>query len=63
MNTYTVTYFVPGSTTAQPPITVQADEFMVDREYVTFLLDNSGNPISVCAIPTALNPIVQRTGT
>lgn len=63
MNTYTITCFPPGSSTPQPPLTLQADEFMLDRDFVAFLLDNSGTPVTVCAIPTALNPLIQRTST
>lgn len=63
MNTYTVTYFVPGVTASQPPITVQADEVILDRDFVSFIVNQQNTPVTVCAVPTALNPVIQRTAT
>lgn len=54
MNTYKVTWYVAGA--AQPPLTVQAADFIYDRDTVV-LIDDSKK--GVLAVPMELTPVVQ----
>jgi hypothetical protein len=62
VNSYTVTYTLPGSSAPATPLAVQADEFMVTAGFVSFIRNDPQNgPTAVCAVPVALNPIIQQT--
>lgn len=60
MNTYSVTYYPPGATRQPVTVTVQATDFVVQEDYVSFL-DADTNNQAVLAIPRATYPIVTRT--
>lgn len=60
MNTYQVTYFPPGVTSAVAPLTVQAVDFLIEDEFVLFV---DASRTSVLAVPLTLNPIIVRTAT
>lgn len=56
MNTYQVTYYPPGSTTAVT-VPVQAVDFDIVDEFVLFL---DAAKTTVLAVPLALDPVIQR---
>ena len=59
MNTYSVTYF-PPSTTTPATVAQQAASYDIDEAFVLFL-DDSNPAQVVLAVPLALNPVIQRT--
>lgn len=59
MNTYSVSYFPPGATTAVT-VPVQAADFDIVDEFVLFL---DAAKTTVLAVPLALDPVIQRTAT
>lgn len=58
MNTYSVVWYPPGSSTAAPPQFVPAKEMVVEEDFVVFL-GASGQ--IVFAVPVALDPVVTLT--
>ena len=59
MNTYQISYFPEGFTTAQV-LTVQASEFVFTDLFVLFM-DTS--KVTILAVPMRLDPVILRTAT
>jgi len=63
VNTYSVTYYIPGTqTTAPTPVTttVQAAEVLRQDGFLIFI-DATPNQDQMLVVPVALNPVVTLT--
>jgi hypothetical protein len=59
VNTYSVVYFLPGSSSqAGPAVTVQAYDFVIEDGFITFITNQNH---ALFAVPVALNPVVTQT--